>query len=149
VIPRGAALLAVAVAFGAIHGIGSRGYDLANELEVAIGGVWYGALFELSGSLLPGIVAHMSYNAIGIWGQLAGFSWWIGVPLVIVGCTGLLGLAFWHAPARQRSGRGASVTRARHLPLWASRVVSHDTATAGCTRDAPVEDRDVRTCVRL
>jgi membrane protease YdiL (CAAX protease family) len=55
-----------------VHGAGPHGYDLTSEVEVGITGVWYRLVFELSGSLLPGIVAHATWNAIALWQELAG-----------------------------------------------------------------------------
>jgi hypothetical protein len=34
--------------------------------------MWYGLLFELSGSRLPAVVAHATWNALAMWQELGG-----------------------------------------------------------------------------
>jgi len=50
--------------------------------------------FELSSSLLPGIVAHAAWNAIAMWQELAGGA--AGLPLLLFGVLASAALVVRH-----------------------------------------------------
>jgi len=98
-LPWPLAMLIATAFFMAVHSQGPHAYNSVQLVSVFSTGLLYASLFQVTGSVLPGIVAHMSWNAHGLVTSTAGLpSYLVAAPLVVVGIVGVLLLK--HIPRR-------------------------------------------------
>lgn len=76
-LPRTAAVLVATAVFAAVHGAGAHAYNSVQLAGVFFSGLVFALLYELSGSVMPGILSHMVWNGFNLVGTLTV------VPIVV------------------------------------------------------------------
>jgi membrane protease YdiL (CAAX protease family) len=92
--PIGVAVVLSTVAFTMVHGIGPHSYNSVQLPSVAADGLVFASLYVASGSLQPGMVAHMAVNAVALLVSVSGLDvLFFAVLLVAIGAPGAVCVA--------------------------------------------------------
>ncbi len=81
--PRAVSMLATSTLFAAFHGATAHGYSLAQQILVGLDGLWFGLLYEVTGSVLPGIAAHVSFNLVNGFAQTRLLNPYVAGPALL------------------------------------------------------------------